>query len=229
MDNSYEPWYMQAAKINNTRDREEFIKGVFGFPAKETPSNNGITSFLTGTSILYGLGAMFYGLRAKKKQEEENFQASNNLLGDGFNDLIDDFKSLDFTEEIHEIIRPVEDSLESARRTIISLEEKMGTPEFAEIIDIVPRKYKIALKEQVNIYSNYIFDVELLINQIRSNKWRTEDIESLISDISACGKKFEEVCRIERETEQIISSWLDKNENNQDGKNVKTLLNKIDL
>lgn len=32
---AWKPWYMQAAEMNNQREREEFIRGVFGFRPKE--------------------------------------------------------------------------------------------------------------------------------------------------------------------------------------------------
>ena len=31
----HKPWYQQAAEIQNQNEREEFIKGVFGFRPKE--------------------------------------------------------------------------------------------------------------------------------------------------------------------------------------------------
>lgn len=32
---AWKPWYKQVAEINNQREREEFIRGVFGFRPRE--------------------------------------------------------------------------------------------------------------------------------------------------------------------------------------------------
>ena len=62
---AYKPWYMQVAEMNNQQEREEFIKGVFGFRPKE--KRPVIASLIAGSAAAYLLGAVAVGAREKSK------------------------------------------------------------------------------------------------------------------------------------------------------------------
>lgn len=228
-NDSFKPWYREVAEIHSAKEREEFIKGMWGFHDKEKSSHNGLSSFLAGTSILYGLGALFFGARAKRIQEEEINQTNENFLGEEFNYLTDEFKNIDFTKEIHRLTDPLMKSIDSTKSAILELERKLSTQEFLEISDIVPRQYKVALKKQISLYFDYASSVEFLIENIKANEWRAQDVESLTTELSSLGEKYEGISSYAEKTEEIINSWLDKNEDTPEGKRVKRLMNKIDL
>ena len=229
-NDSFEPWYMKVANEPNQKKREELIQGAFGFSPKEKSSHSGLSSFLTGTSIMYALGALFFGARAKKNQEKKSIvENNNNFLEEELKYLNDGFKNIDFTKEIHGLIGTLENTIGPAKDSITRLEEKMSTPDFAEIIDIAPREYKVALNKQIGLYFDYISNVELVIDNIRSNRWKAEDIEALISDVTALGENYKEVESFADKADQVINDWLKKNEDNQEGKRVKKLLNKLQL
>ena len=66
---AYKPWYEQAAEINNQGEREEFIRGVFGFrPTEKRPA---IASLIAGTTAAYLAGAVYVGARAKAKAKKK--------------------------------------------------------------------------------------------------------------------------------------------------------------
>ena len=65
---AYKPWYEQAAEINNQGEREEFIRGVFGFrPQEKRPA---IASLIAGTTAAYLAGAVYVGAKAKAKKKK---------------------------------------------------------------------------------------------------------------------------------------------------------------
>jgi hypothetical protein len=63
---AYVPWWQEAAEINNQNEREEFIKGVFGFRPKEKRPN--VAALIAGTSAAYVAGALYVASKAKKKK-----------------------------------------------------------------------------------------------------------------------------------------------------------------
>jgi len=63
---AYKPWYEQVAEMNNQQEREEFIRGVFGFrPQEKRPA---IASLIAGTTAAYLAGAVYLATKAKKKK-----------------------------------------------------------------------------------------------------------------------------------------------------------------
>jgi hypothetical protein len=66
---AYKPWYEQAAEINNQGEREEFIRGVFGFrPTEKRPA---IASLIAGTTAAYLAGAVYVVSKAKAKAKKK--------------------------------------------------------------------------------------------------------------------------------------------------------------
>jgi hypothetical protein len=63
---AYVPWWQEAAEMNNQNEREEFIKGVFGFRPKEKRPN--VAALIAGTSAAYVAGALYVASKAKKKK-----------------------------------------------------------------------------------------------------------------------------------------------------------------
>ena len=63
----YKPWYMQVAEMNNQNEREEFIKGVFGFRPKEKRPI--VAGLIMGTTAAYIAGAAVAVSKAKKKKK----------------------------------------------------------------------------------------------------------------------------------------------------------------
>jgi hypothetical protein len=66
---AYKPWYEQVAEINNQQEREEFIRGVFGFRPKE--KRPAIASLIAGTTAAYLAGAIYVGAKAKAKAKKK--------------------------------------------------------------------------------------------------------------------------------------------------------------
>jgi hypothetical protein len=64
------PWYQQVAEMNSQHEREEFLKGMFGFRPKE--KRPVIASLIAGTTTAYLAGAVYVGAKkvakAKKKK-----------------------------------------------------------------------------------------------------------------------------------------------------------------
>jgi hypothetical protein len=63
---AYKPWYMQVAEMNNQHEREEFMKGVFGFRPKE--KRPVVANLIMGTTAAYLAGAVVVAAKAKKKK-----------------------------------------------------------------------------------------------------------------------------------------------------------------
>ena len=61
----HKPWYVQAAEINSQTERDEFIKGVFGFRPKEKRPI--FATLIAGTTAAYVAGAHRAVKKAKKK------------------------------------------------------------------------------------------------------------------------------------------------------------------
>jgi len=57
---AWKPWYEQVAEMNNQHEREEFMRGVFGFRPKE--KNAIITGLIAGY-----FGGKVAAKKAKKK------------------------------------------------------------------------------------------------------------------------------------------------------------------
>ena len=54
--------------MNNQQEREEFIRGVFGFrPQEKRPA---IASLIAGTTAAYLAGAVYVGAKAKAKKKK---------------------------------------------------------------------------------------------------------------------------------------------------------------
>ena len=66
---AWKPWYMQVAEMDNQHEREEFIKGVFGFRPKE--KRPAIASLIAGTAVAYLAGAAYVGTKAKAKAKKK--------------------------------------------------------------------------------------------------------------------------------------------------------------
>ena len=63
---AWKPWYEQVAEMNNQQEREEFIKGVFGFrPTEKRPI---VAGLILGTTAAYIAGALNIASKAKKKK-----------------------------------------------------------------------------------------------------------------------------------------------------------------
>lgn len=63
---AYVPWWQEAAEINNQNEREEFIKGVFGFrPTEKRPI---VAGLILGSTVAYMAGAAKTVAKAKKKK-----------------------------------------------------------------------------------------------------------------------------------------------------------------
>ena len=63
---AYVPWWQKVAEMNNQHEREEFMKGVFGFRPKEKRPN--VAALIAGTSAAYVAGALYVASKAKKKK-----------------------------------------------------------------------------------------------------------------------------------------------------------------
>ena len=63
---AHKPWWVQAAEMNSQTERDEFVKGVFGFRPKE--KRPVVASLLLGSSIAYLAGAARHASKAKKKK-----------------------------------------------------------------------------------------------------------------------------------------------------------------
>jgi hypothetical protein len=62
----YKPWYEQVAEMNSQKEREEFIKGVFGFrPTEKRPI---VAGLILGSTAAYLAGAAKTVSKAKKKE-----------------------------------------------------------------------------------------------------------------------------------------------------------------
>jgi hypothetical protein len=62
----YKPWYEQVAEMNSQKEREEFIKGVFGFrPTEKRPI---VAGLILGSTAAYLAGAAKTVSKAKKKK-----------------------------------------------------------------------------------------------------------------------------------------------------------------
>ena len=64
---AWKPWYMQVAEMDNQHEREEFIKGVFGFRPKEKRPN--VAGLIMGTTAAYLAGAAVISSKKKKKKK----------------------------------------------------------------------------------------------------------------------------------------------------------------
>jgi len=63
------PWWQQAIEISNINEREEFVRGVFGFrPTEKRPA---IASILAGTTAAYLAGAVYVTSKAKAKAKKK--------------------------------------------------------------------------------------------------------------------------------------------------------------
>lgn len=62
---AHKPWYVQAAEINSQHERDEFVKGVFGFRPKEKRPI--FASLIAGSAVAYAVGAH----RAKKAKKKK--------------------------------------------------------------------------------------------------------------------------------------------------------------
>ena len=62
---AHKPWYLQAAEINSQTERDEFVKGVFGFRPKEKRPL--FAMLIAGTGAAYAAGAHRAAKKAKKK------------------------------------------------------------------------------------------------------------------------------------------------------------------
>jgi hypothetical protein len=63
---AYVPWWQEVAEMNNQNEREEFIKGVFGFRPKEKRPI--VAGLIMGTTAAYLAGAAMTVSKAKKKK-----------------------------------------------------------------------------------------------------------------------------------------------------------------
>lgn len=63
---AYKPWYMQVAEMEDRKEREAFIQGVFGFRPKE--KRPVVASMLMGSTLAYLAGGAYYAAKAKKKK-----------------------------------------------------------------------------------------------------------------------------------------------------------------
>ena len=63
---AWKPWYQEVAEMNNQQEREEFIKGVFGFRPKEKRPN--VAALIAGTTAAYVAGGFLAASKAKKKK-----------------------------------------------------------------------------------------------------------------------------------------------------------------
>jgi hypothetical protein len=63
---AYVPWWQQVAEMNNQSEREEFMKGVFGFRPKEKRPN--VAGLIAGTTAAYLIGGAVHAAKAKKKK-----------------------------------------------------------------------------------------------------------------------------------------------------------------
>ena len=63
---AYKPWYVQAAEIHNQQERDEFVKGVFGFRSENHYPI--LASLIAGSGIAYAVGATRAAKKAKKKK-----------------------------------------------------------------------------------------------------------------------------------------------------------------
>jgi len=48
---AYKPWYERVAEINDQHEREQFIRGVFGFRPKEKPIITGLIAGYVGGKV----------------------------------------------------------------------------------------------------------------------------------------------------------------------------------
>ena len=62
---AHKPWWIQAAEMNSQTERDEFVKGVFGFRPKEKRPI--FASLIAGSAIAYAAGAHRHAKKAKKK------------------------------------------------------------------------------------------------------------------------------------------------------------------
>ena len=63
---AWKPWYEEVAEMNNQHEREEFIKGMFGFRPKEKRPI--IAGLIMGSTSAYLAGAADIASKAKKKK-----------------------------------------------------------------------------------------------------------------------------------------------------------------
>jgi hypothetical protein len=63
---AWKPWYQEVAEMNNQHEREEFIKGVFGFRPKDKRPI--VAGLIMGTTAAYLAGAIGVASKAKKKK-----------------------------------------------------------------------------------------------------------------------------------------------------------------
>jgi hypothetical protein len=63
---AWKPWYQEVAEMNNQKEREEFIKGVFGFRPKEKRPI--VAGLIMGSTAAYIAGAIGTASKAKKKK-----------------------------------------------------------------------------------------------------------------------------------------------------------------
>ena len=63
---AWKPWYEQVAEMNNQHEREEFIKGVFGFrPTEKRPI---VAGLILASTAAYVAGGIKTVSKAKKKK-----------------------------------------------------------------------------------------------------------------------------------------------------------------
>jgi hypothetical protein len=63
---AWKPWYEQVAEMNNQHEREEFIKGVFGFrPTEKRPI---VAGLILASTAAYVAGGIRTVSKAKKKK-----------------------------------------------------------------------------------------------------------------------------------------------------------------
>ena len=63
---AWKPWYQEVAEMNNQTEREEFIKGVFGFrPTEKRPI---VAGLILASTAAYVAGGIRTVSKAKKKK-----------------------------------------------------------------------------------------------------------------------------------------------------------------
>lgn len=231
----YEPWYEKVARIDNQQEREEYIRGAFGNFSNKQSGPNPFSIGLGLTTLLYALGGIFTFFKRSQQNNEQPYDYSN-LQNDPL--LIQGSKDIVRKQEIESLkrdcsyffaeINKIEDSYQEDIFQVYELAE------WKELIDIVPREYKLLIEKKFELMSELceksIRHKEdfVTLNHVPSDQldFILRNLQKILQEIVTLSNEFQDASKA---ADEKINDWLQKNESTVDGKRAKHLINQMRL
>lgn len=235
---STEPWYKAAAKIHSASEREEFIRGVFGF-SKPKHDPLAVAGFTLGVaSLLRPNPNVLIESDSQSLKEDHSYIEKNSVTSRSQEEGTDRSGILSRWQEMRRLKKSfsvcwpeIEEQVKLTNELVVYVEYWLRSDESKEWLDLLPNDYQVNLRRILENARGWDSDLEylnrhkdLLLKKTTMSVEATGRLELILKRMESLSNKWISIQNHLKANDELRYSYIKKNAKTPQGKRLIELI-----